>query len=176
MTPEQLAQRFHEAYERLAPQFGYQTRPESAVPWEDVPEANRALMVAVATEVLASLSTEVSETPEENRRRAVAIYLSTAGYHQVEHSGGVIWEPDFTVKGGYLVDPFGEHDHGCPECAVLGYEVVEKLPVGSSLAGGDPHAEFRRRALGIQVSPEIVGQSHGADGSALAASVPEGGD
>lgn len=50
--PEHLARRFHETYERLAPEFGYQTRPESAVPWESVPDANKALMVAVAKELL----------------------------------------------------------------------------------------------------------------------------
>jgi hypothetical protein len=48
---EQLARLFHETYERLAPTFGYQTRKESAVPWEQVPAHNKALMVAVADEV-----------------------------------------------------------------------------------------------------------------------------
>jgi hypothetical protein len=38
---------FHYNYERLAPRFGYSTRPESAVPWDDVPQPNRDLMVAV---------------------------------------------------------------------------------------------------------------------------------
>jgi hypothetical protein len=50
---EKLARAFHEAYERLAPSFGYETRKESAVPWEDVPADNKALMVAVCSEVLA---------------------------------------------------------------------------------------------------------------------------
>lgn len=48
---EQIAQLFHEAYERLAPSFGYKTRDASAVPWTDVPEPNRSLMIAVAAEV-----------------------------------------------------------------------------------------------------------------------------
>lgn len=47
-----LAQEFHEAYERLAPEYGYKTRPETAVPWEDVPEDNKALMTAVVDEVV----------------------------------------------------------------------------------------------------------------------------
>jgi hypothetical protein len=55
MTPEQLAQRFHETYERLAPTFAYETRPDSAVPWEEVPPRNRALMIAVCAEILADL-------------------------------------------------------------------------------------------------------------------------
>jgi hypothetical protein len=52
MTPEQLAQLFHETYERLAPDFNYQTRKASAVPWSDVPESNKKLMIAVAGEIL----------------------------------------------------------------------------------------------------------------------------
>lgn len=45
---EQLAKLFHETYERLAPDFGYETRKASAVPWEQVPERNKRLMIAVA--------------------------------------------------------------------------------------------------------------------------------
>ena len=48
---EAIARAFHEAYERLAPQFGYRTREASAVPWEDVPQANRDLMVATVASV-----------------------------------------------------------------------------------------------------------------------------
>ena len=46
LTAEDLARAFHETYERLAPEFGYETRRESAVPWEDVPENNKNLMIA----------------------------------------------------------------------------------------------------------------------------------
>lgn len=52
LSPEWLAMRFHETYERLAPGFGYETREASAVPWADVPENNRKLMIAVAAEIL----------------------------------------------------------------------------------------------------------------------------
>lgn len=44
---ERVAKAFHETYERLAPMFNYTTRPESAVPWDDVPWANRSLMIHV---------------------------------------------------------------------------------------------------------------------------------
>ncbi len=50
-TPEEMAQRFHEVYERLAPDFGYETREESCTEWEDVPENNRKLMIATCEEV-----------------------------------------------------------------------------------------------------------------------------
>jgi hypothetical protein len=55
LTPELLARSFHEAYERLAPSFDYQTRPESATPWDQVPEQNRKLMVATAEVVIVQL-------------------------------------------------------------------------------------------------------------------------
>lgn len=57
---EDIARRFHEEYERLAPSFGYETRRESAGPWEDVPEANRLLMTAT---VAAALSATMSLDP-----------------------------------------------------------------------------------------------------------------
>jgi hypothetical protein len=47
-SAEDLARAFHETYERLAPQFDYQTRPDSAKYWDDVPENNRNLMIMVA--------------------------------------------------------------------------------------------------------------------------------
>lgn len=57
LDPEQVARWFHEAYERLAPQFQYSTRTASAKPWDEVPEANRNLMIATVTEVLARMAT-----------------------------------------------------------------------------------------------------------------------
>jgi hypothetical protein len=56
MTAEQLAKLFHTTYERLAPDFNYQTRKASAVAWEDVPDNNKRLMIAVAGEVLTALT------------------------------------------------------------------------------------------------------------------------
>jgi len=64
---DMLARRFHEAYERLAPDYGYETRPESAVPWEDVPEANRRLMIAVCEEVVGPLVALVEKGEARSR-------------------------------------------------------------------------------------------------------------
>ncbi len=64
VTAERFAQQFHEAYERLAPEYGYTTRTESNVPWEYLREPNKALMIAVVTEVLASLLAEAEELRE----------------------------------------------------------------------------------------------------------------
>lgn len=52
---ELLARLFHEAYERLAPDFGYRTRQESAVPWADVPETNRRLMISICASVVVQI-------------------------------------------------------------------------------------------------------------------------
>lgn len=54
MSAEAIASAFHAAYEELAPRFGYETRPESAVPWRVLPEENRRLMIAVAQRLLDS--------------------------------------------------------------------------------------------------------------------------
>lgn len=51
MDAEQIARLFHETYEELAPQFGYETREASRKPWKDVPEKNKKLMIAVAEKV-----------------------------------------------------------------------------------------------------------------------------
>jgi hypothetical protein len=50
MTPLELATLFHETYERLAPKFGYTTRPETRKFDETTP--NGRLMVAVCGEIL----------------------------------------------------------------------------------------------------------------------------
>lgn len=55
MSPaESIAAAFHAKYEDLAPHYGYETREASAVPWRDVPEANRQLMTAVVGSLLAA--------------------------------------------------------------------------------------------------------------------------
>jgi hypothetical protein len=49
---EQIAREFHEAYEDLAPEFGYRTRKASSVPWDEVPSSNKELMKATVTRLL----------------------------------------------------------------------------------------------------------------------------
>lgn len=58
MTDEDIARRFHDAYERLAPRFGWETQQRSRVEWDDLPEENRALMVAVVAEVVGPIVAE----------------------------------------------------------------------------------------------------------------------
>jgi hypothetical protein len=55
VTDAEVAELFHQAYEALAPLHGYETREASAVPWADVPEANRRLMIATVGRVRSEL-------------------------------------------------------------------------------------------------------------------------
>jgi hypothetical protein len=50
MTPEDLARRFHDTYERLAPQFGYETRADTKA--FDPNSPNGRLMMAVCWDVV----------------------------------------------------------------------------------------------------------------------------
>ena len=50
-SPEETAQRFHDAYEELAPTFGYSTRPESRMSWDRLSEPMRSLMIATVRAV-----------------------------------------------------------------------------------------------------------------------------
>jgi protein-tyrosine-phosphatase len=61
ITAEELAQKFHENYERLAPNHGYETRKESAKPWTDVPAKNKSLMIAVCAEILKEIKAHIKE-------------------------------------------------------------------------------------------------------------------
>ena len=60
-TADELARLFHERYEHRAPDFGYKTREASAKPWAEVPEQNRALMTAVAGDILDDLRARQAE-------------------------------------------------------------------------------------------------------------------
>lgn len=66
-TALDLAQQFHDAYERLAPDFKYSTREASAKPWSDVPPENRALMIAVAQEILDGVLAPIIENARLTR-------------------------------------------------------------------------------------------------------------
>jgi len=63
---EALALRFHETYERLAPSFGYETRPDTKAFDPDSP--NGRLMIAVCSELSAALSS----SPSQEQAGAVA--------------------------------------------------------------------------------------------------------
>ena len=76
MTAEELAKLFHDTYERLAPAFGWRTQKQCSVAWDDLPQANRALMVATCTTLLKHLDAE---------REALAVEWFSAGYLYRQH-------------------------------------------------------------------------------------------
>ena len=88
MDAESVARQFHEAYERLAPSFGYETRKASALPWEQIPENNRRLMIAVASEVCRFMLNQNGRLFEAllyaNQRNAEAHRPSLAPHHRQE--------------------------------------------------------------------------------------------
>ena len=53
-NPQALAKLFHETYEHLAPEFGYETRKETARGWDEIPDdsPNKRLMIAVCREII----------------------------------------------------------------------------------------------------------------------------
>jgi hypothetical protein len=65
MNKEELAKMFHETYERLAPAFGWKTKKGCNVSFEQLPERNKALMVATCQTILAAL--------QEQNNTAVAL-------------------------------------------------------------------------------------------------------
>jgi hypothetical protein len=70
---EELARKFHDIYERLAPDFGYETRSDTR---EFDPESpNGGLMIAVCSEIPVILQERNAEPPELERVKAAwAIY------------------------------------------------------------------------------------------------------
>lgn len=88
---ERAARDFHETYERLAPKFGYQTRRESALPWEDIADNHKRLMIAVCAEVLERAIAE-SRGPQPDSKKCAwtercFLQKGHSGVHQTEQLG-----------------------------------------------------------------------------------------
>ena len=61
-----VARCFHAEYERLAPQFSYKTRPDSAVAWDNVPETNKRLMRSVVASLIQHGVIELGDAFEDS--------------------------------------------------------------------------------------------------------------
>lgn len=109
-SAQELAERFHEAYERLAPDFGYTTRPETRT--LDLQSANGRLMTAMCQDILAAQAaippategapTEREQTlagllkrcarclpPEHATRKLATEYLKAQGFFNPLRASGV---------------------------------------------------------------------------------------
>lgn len=82
---KRIARAFHDAYERLAPSYGYETRRASAKPFGDIPENNKALMIATVSELLAhdvieasdgQLPPPVEAVPHEPERVRIGVQIN----------------------------------------------------------------------------------------------------
>jgi hypothetical protein len=108
---EELARQFHEAYERLAPQFSYTTREASAKPWDEVPHNNQLLMIAVTDEIEnarikqldADLTALKAQLDEANKGFAAIFGLISASHGVAGlHLNGDVAPWDDLLKGGSL--------------------------------------------------------------------------
>ena len=102
-APEDIARRFHDAYEHFAPQFGYATRPESRKEWDELPQNLRDLMIAVVRNVLIEWPAAERERREDAEwvLKEIRIRLHAAGRRPEE-----CWE--MSEIDGYLAQ-FGRH-------------------------------------------------------------------
>lgn len=89
MSPAEIvAKAFHEAYERLAPGFSYETREASAKPWEEVPDNNRDLMIATVKDLLESgVISQPSRKRLPNRRIGYTQKVRVGGQAVYLHTG-----------------------------------------------------------------------------------------
>lgn len=55
ISPAMLARRFHELYQQMAPSAGYETRPESRVPYDQLKSQLRLLMETVCAHLMYSM-------------------------------------------------------------------------------------------------------------------------
>ena len=62
---DSIARDLHDTYERLAPDYGYSTRPESRKEWSELPDNLRHLMLAVVDSVVI---TRLATLRAENER------------------------------------------------------------------------------------------------------------
>lgn len=69
--PIETAKRFHEAYERLAPSFGYETRPDTRQ--FDPESPNGKLMIAVCGELWAAGQSQEMAEPSDDEKKMVTI-------------------------------------------------------------------------------------------------------
>lgn len=155
-----IAQSFHETYERLAPSFGYTTRPESRVPWQQVPEQNRKLMVAVVDEVVGPLADEVLRLREERLdaitqwERADAEVRRLREALECEHNRNVEADPERLWE---YVEHKGKTWNRCRSCGLLelweggsfigiDFAALASSPDSETTERGDGHTEQETQA------------------------------
>lgn len=121
---ERIAAEFHRSYENQAPHFGYETRKDSAVPWTEVPQQNRDLMVSVVHALIAQGVIRPGDvaTKQLQAERDAAFHLLHLGVEDGLHGSAIRqfladYEP---VDNGFVCNRLGgNHRLGttdCPAC------------------------------------------------------------
>lgn len=105
-TEQHLARKFHDTYERLAPEFGYETRPDTKA--FDLTSANGRLMVAVCKELL-------NDLPAFAALREVKIRLHFVDMPQEPMvDAGMKGKPHWIPDWRYEIDLLEHALHGSP--------------------------------------------------------------
>lgn len=122
ITAPELAKLFHETYEQLAPEHGYETRKASAVPWEDVPHQDKSLMIHVAAVVLSTVQLD-DVMPELSERGLVVDRVRAALGAAIP-----LLNPTTIVELAGYMDRFASEldDYGTEGAEDL-YEAITKL-------------------------------------------------
>ncbi len=131
ITAEELAEAFHENYERLAPSHGYETRDDSRTEWKDVPEKNKKLMVATATAILIIL--RGGHSAEEFRSHlegAAAAYADQVGLERARKAADLILEVNSNPISFKVLEPGTEEEI---DVNALVADLRTRLPVGEFL-------------------------------------------
>jgi hypothetical protein len=87
MNAETMARLFHETYERLATAFGWKTKKGCNVPFEQLPQRNKALMIATCQTILNELQNINERGHQGGMRDKPAPSLTTTRSHEIECSG-----------------------------------------------------------------------------------------
>lgn len=123
MTARELALKFHEAYERMAPSFGYETRTETRA--FDPESANGRLMIAVCSELLPYARQALSAVlPSEQEEREAFEKWHRENIEDVWRSNrGELWLA-WKARASQALAPVPAHDE--QRCERMS-EALEKI-------------------------------------------------
>jgi hypothetical protein len=135
MNAEQLAQFFHETYNRLAPEFGHRKRQAKAKPWTELSEPNKNLLTAVAREMLFVLDSEYVlkwSTECASHQAAEQARVCACGHVVSDHIP--MPAPDGTLFLLCTAMPDNDHTPACGETQLPGW-IFPRCSIPAKVAG-----------------------------------------
>jgi len=137
ISTEALARKFHETYERLAPQFGYETRAETR---KFSPlSTNGMLMIAVCAEIQRTLSS-AQDLPNETDVQAG---IETLRSYRKEMM------PDHAIVGAILVEYSRKH-------SAQDLSALRELAASLCATGGDGDDAHAFRTAGAELTAALT--------------------